>query len=240
MRFADRQESKSSYRIGLLVFVAGWVGIWQADHLISNVVIHELRDNLGILRWLALSAFLPALQYLWIRRALKISLRWWVPLTMLGAYVGGSAYFLYIEPFNWRFGTASAYGSGIFPLMRIAPQYAVEQLLSTFLFSSVPLIFGWLVLCRRFGLHALWLLAAIVVTPLQFAFLGNYSPFKTALRLLDQITGHMILRDFELIEAIALTVSRIDEAIPVAITGLVMYVVVTQSRKADARTVKRD
>lgn len=238
MRIANRQKSKSPYRISLFMFIAGWIGIWQADHLISNVVIHELRDNPGIPGWLALSALLPAMQYLWIRRALQVSLRWWVPLAVLGAYVGGCAYLLYIEHFGIGFSAGSAYGSGIFPLMRITPQYAIDQLLSAFLFTSVPLIFGWLVLWRRFRLHGLWLLAAIVVAPLQFAFLGNYSPFKSALRLLDQITSHMILRDYELFNVIAPIVSRIDEAIPVAITGLVLYVVMTQSSKADARTVK--
>ena len=228
----EKAKREPRPRPSLIKFMFGWVIIWQADHFMSNVVIHELRDDLGIMTWLALSALLPALQYFWIRRALQVSLRWWVPLTILGAYVGSCAYLLYMQHFDMGFSAASGYGSGVFPLSSIAPQYALDQLLSAFLFTSVPLIFGWLVLCRRFRFHGLWLLAAIVVAPLQLAFQGNYGPFKSALRIFDQISGHVILRDYELFEVIAPIVSQIDEAIPVAITGLVLYVVISQGGKA--------
>ena len=229
----SRQLAQSSLRI----FLIGWLAIWAADLLISHRIVAISQGSLGWTRWIMLAAILPTLQFIWIRRALKTRLIAWAPLALVGNLLGSFLFSQYLDTMNATF-TFSTSESGFFPVTQMPPGYASHLLITYFLISSAPLILQWLALLRRFRFHTLWLLAALVVTPLQYALFGGNGIFKSALRLFDVATGHALLMNQKLSGPIATVADYLDEAIPIALMGLALYVVVTHSRRADTQTLK--
>ena len=229
-----KRKDKSRPRSSRRRFVIGWVALWAANIILMRIIPSSLWQSHSFPLWVTLGAFLPTLQFFWIRSVLKVSLRWWVPLAMLGAYVGSYAFGLYADYSDYSFSFASVSGSVLFPVMQMPPGYALHLIVTFFLTSSTPLIFQWLALRKRFRYHGLWLLAAVVVTPLSFTLTGNSGIFKSALRLLDNITGHALAANYELVHSLIHITALLDDAIPIALLGLVLHLVITQSKKADA------
>ena len=226
-------KEKNLAQSSLRCFVIGWLAIWVASHLISHRITATIQGSYGWPTFIVLVAILPTLQFFWIKRALKTSLITWAPLALLGAIVGHSLFSRYMDTLTTSF-TFTTSKSGFFPVTQMPPGYATHLLVTSFLLASVPLIFQWLALVRGYRYHALFLLSALVVTPLQFALFGGDGIAKSALRLFDLATGHALLLNNKLSGPVATVAYHLDEAIPIALMGLVLYVVVTQSRRVEA------
>ncbi len=232
LRIATLHKKKASVQASLLCFLLGWLAIWAADLVFSQQFFAGWHGAISLPLWAAISALRPALQILWIRWALKLRLLCWLPLALLGEFVGSYLMTQFMKHVG-QSAVAPAHGAGFFPVSSVPPGYDLHMLTTMFLLVTVPLAIQWLALFRRFHAHGLWLLAALVVCPLSAMLIGGAGVFKAALRLLDSASGHALLRSPHS-GALAELSLRLDEAIPVAIMGMVLYYALRRGAKTKA------
>ncbi len=237
------RKRKDRLRGGLAFapFIAGWAGAYVLAMFGSMMllgILHraaELRTLLTDMNSLIFMGVLASLQFLWLRRSLGINLRAWIPLAVLGVIAGEFACQLleaYVaHPFPPKIYSGSSMMRMPEPEHIMQLKYALYIMVRSFLIWSTPLIFQWAQLRKRFQLHGLWLLAALVHAPLTFVVFENGGVFTHTLKLLDKFTEMSLMRDLQPLGSILYV---IDWATPAAVMGVVFYWIVMQDRRNKA------
>ena len=229
-----KQKRKHDSRHNLCPFIVGWAAIYLAAiFLLSSVsgVLTGNYDFFGQAHWVVFYTVLSALQLLWIRHNLRISLRHWLPLALLGVIVGELAFQIFDANVAYPFPPKLWSNS---PNRMPQPEhimqlkYTVYNVFRFFLLWSTPLIFQWIALRKRFRQHGLWLLAALAHAPLTFVITENGGILVQALKLFDKLTELSLIRDAQPLGSIAFL---LDMATPTMIMGLALYWLLTQGEK---------
>jgi len=108
-------------------------------------------------------------------------------------------------------------------------RFALYDIASHFLRWSVPLVFQWLALRKRFRHHGLWLLAALISAPYHFfAFHGSGGIFGQVLDLLEHLTG------LSLVQSLGAIALLLDSAVPTVMMGVVLLYIVVKNNRLNA------
>lgn len=165
-----------------------------------------LLGSLNIAIWFLLLVFgffpaVAAVQFFVIRQFLRVELRGWIPLSLVGAFVGalGAMFFFAGATTAW----SERLFLGIFFL----------------LLWGTPAAFQWFLLRQRFVNHALWLLAAVVTGPV-FGFIVTSDEAGNILFALLPNVGPLLYVP---------TVIAAGLALPFMVQGLALFVVVKLS-----------
>lgn len=181
---------------------------------------------------------LATLQFLWLRRSFGVSLRGWVPLAVAGAILGELAFQLFdalvVHPFPPKLYSSSFAPPEPEHIMQL--KYAVYHTARYCVLWSTPMLLQWLLLRKRFRGHGLWLLAALVHAPLTYAITESGGILTQGLKLLDEFTEISLIRDMQLGSLFYL----VDWATPLLVTGLALYWMLSQTKKADAKPIPAD
>ncbi len=222
----EKRKAKNRPRASRLWFVTGWLLIGIASLFIPSLIFSLLPSVpsasfwLYRLYWPLQILFLSGLQFLWLRRALGISLRLWAPLAVLGALLTALLSHL-LSHLLWSIPT---------PILNNAiPDLMNILLLSNFLGYFVPLSFQWLALHRRFKKSWLWLLlaagyAAMLNTHIQTSGSGNEVNTWTA-GLLEGIAASLGITDTETLYLLRL----LNQALGIALLGGALHYIITKS-----------
>ena len=231
----QKQKAESLARPNKYLFIIGWVLAWVAASSLPNIINNHIWP-LGFLPNILLYfALLSTFQFFWVRRYLRINLRHWAPLALLGVLV---VFFT-----NPIIATAIRYPvpAGLWdPTSVLVAGIDLENQLSFALYHSAswmllwfaPPLFQWLALRKRFRLHGLWLLATVVAALLSFYFQVEGGILTQTLFPIVEATGYVPSGDIRLLVSI---ITKLDWAIPPAIMGFVLYYLVNESQAKQAR-----
>ncbi len=215
---SDAKKREGQPRRRLFPFIIVWalgcfLASWLVIFLLAEVVIVDIPDAAVYLLVLNLGLFaaVATIQFFVIRRLLHVELRGWMPLSLAGVVVGVIAFKIFSE---------------LIPLTA-NPWYLYPLLF--LLVWGMPSVFQWFLLRKRFANHGLWLLAAVVAAPVfSFIFIGGEGAGGG---LLTQVLALLPNSDSLLWTTAAYATGL---TLPTVILGLILYVVVTGSGKADA------
>ncbi|MCY4019313.1 MAG: hypothetical protein OXG39_07885 [Chloroflexi bacterium] len=205
-------------------FVIGWALAWMAASELPVFVDTHIWPLDFFSYAFAYFALLATFQFFWVRRHLRVNLRHWITLTLLGV--------VFAILSNSLIATAlSMPGSpGLWdPMAILGPdvRYADSIYIAMWtLFWFMPDFFQWFALRKRFRLHGLWLLV-IVAAALFSVFLEEQGIFTQALVSTVGQTGNMPLSTSQLLIRIF---DLVDWALPPAIMGFVLYYMVCESQ----------
>ncbi len=210
------------------IFIIGWALAWVAASELP-VFIDTHIWPLGFFSYaFAYFALLATFQFFWVRRHLRVNLRHWITLTLLGV--------VFAILSNSLIATAlSMPGSpGLWdPMPNLAPDAGIAVLIDIAmwtLFWFMPDFFQWFALRKRFRLHGLWLLV-IAAAALFSVFLEEQGIFTQALVSTVGQTGNMPFSDYKLLFSIF---DIVDWALPPAIMGFVLYYLVCEGQPKQA------
>ncbi len=187
-------------------FIIGWVLVWYLALFLLAVIISvsppfSFSVSVFVLAYFALLAIF---QVILVRRYLHTELSHWVTFALLGVIVG---------QIGLHFFEANV-------------EYALHNIAYDFLNWSVPLVFQWLALRKRFRHHGLWLLAAVISAPFGFAVLEHGSIFSQVVDLLEHLTG------LSLAYPLGMIALFLDWTILIVIMGLVLQYIVVKNKSS--------
>ena len=236
-----KQNGGNSRGMSLGRFLAGWTGAYLLTLCVSAPVaglLHlspALRNVYSDAATLIFIGILATLQFLWLRRSIGISLRGWIPLALIGVVVGEVAFQVFdalvVHPFPPKLYSGS-FAPPPEPEHIMQLKYALYHVARSLFLWSTPMLLQWLLLRTRFSGHGLWLLAALVHAPLTYTMMENGGILTQSLKLLDKFTEISLVRDMQPLGSVFYLV---DWAIPTLVSGAVLYWILSQHKRADAK-----
>ena len=213
-------------------FIIGWLLVWLGSlflpGILSALAVHF--DFINVPPPVILDAIsigvLATLQIILVRRYLHTELHHWLLLALLGFIVGQIGLHFFQANVEYVFPPA------VIPRLKEPEsiawlRFALYDTAYHFLHWSVPLVFQWLALRKRFRHHGLWLLAVVISAPYAFfASHGAGGIFGHAVDLLEHLTGLSMAQS---LGGIALL---LDWATPTMIMGFVLQYLVTKNKSS--------
>ena len=218
-------------------FIIGWVLAWVAASSLPDFISNHILPLDFLPNIFLYFALLSTFQFFWVRRYLRINLRHWAPLALLGLIVVFVA--------NPIIAAAIGYPvpAGLWdPTSILVSAIDLETQLSFALYHTAswmllwfaPPLFQWLALRKRFRLHGLWLLATLVAALFSYFLSQHGGIFTQALLPSISQTGYLPYSDLQFL--LASITMMLDFAIPPAIMGFVLYYLIHESRTEQAPT----
>jgi len=232
------QQKRKQNPINRRRFIIGWALVWYLAVFLPWIVIDwvsystpsSFSDFLYSMPVYVLAYFtlLTILQVILVRHYLHTEIRHWLLLALLGFIVGQIGLHLFEANVEYVFPPAV--------ILRLKEpeniawlRFALYDIASHFLRWSVPLVFQWLALRKRFRHHGLWLLAALISAPYHFfAFHGSGGIFGQVLDLLEHLTG------LSLVQSLGAIALLLDSAVPTVMMGVVLLYIVVKNNRLNA------
>lgn len=232
-----RHMQDRNNRPGLFSFVTGWATTHVAATCAILIIVDvwmststEFDISPGV-ESLIFAGIFASLQFLWLRQSWRITLWGWLPFALLGVVVGETVFEIFAANVEYPFPPKLwSHSPNRMPqpehIMQL--KYTLYNAFRFFLVWSIPLVFQWLTLRKRFRQHGLWLLAAVAHAPLTFVITENGGILVQALKLFDQLTALSLIRDAQPLGSIAYL---LDTATPTMVMGLALYWLLTLGEK---------
>ena len=235
----EKAKREPRPRPSLIKFMFGWVAIWCLVWLIefaldAALISFQLSLDVAIyflLRKGVFFACLSTLQMLWVRRQFRVHLRYWIPLSLLGALAGAVAFLvldIYVLGPNLPYSYHEVWSDPLPELVRIMRlKYIADYLAHGTLLWSLPVLFQWAALRKHSRRHALWLLAAFAhntytISSLILFFKLPYvaeAHQRLGISWGPDVPGAAFL---------------LDLALPSLVTGLVLYWILARGQSTDS------